>query len=394
MKARGTGRARPTWRGGGWGLGRGQSGQRGGSGPVLRGVGTGEAAEVHHAAARHAGREHRAADHPAPPLPALAQGAAATARRAGRVADLGELARAFGEGRGRGGEAGRPGRTGPREQRRREGNERQSGQQSLRRNQTAPQAGASYALTRVAGYSLAPQRRGLAVPGHQHGPQLLAPRLGVQRPLHHPGRLQLRLHPLHPYGRVLRGQLQGGGHLGPGQLAGALQPPQRQQRPVVGLQPAGGTRRLAALARQVQAHDRQVDEVGPRVGQVVGRVQGGALSEAVLTGLPVRADPVHRDRHQPGTEALVRAQAAQPVERTQHGVLHHVVHVEGPVQGAPDDVVDQRKVGGDELVLRPGVARAGRCHQRCRLLSTHVMSLSVPAVDDARYLGDRRAGSR
>ncbi len=223
----------------------------------------------------------------------------------------------------------------------------------------------------MTGYSLAPQRRRLTVPARQHRPQLLAPRLGVQGALDHPRRLQLRLHPLHPDRRVLRGQLQRRGHLRPGQLPGALQPPQRQQPPVLGLQPARRPSRLTALARQVQAYDGQVDEVRTRVGHVPGRLQG-ALAEAALPGLPVRPHPVHRDGHQPGPEGLVRAQAAEPVEGPQHRVLHHVVHVAGAAQGPPDDVVDEREVRADELVLRAGIARAGRCHQRCGVLSSHV----------------------
>lgn len=30
-------------------------------------------------------------------------------------------------------------------------------------------------------------------------------------------------------------------------------------------------------------------------------------------------------------------------------------------------------MGADELVLRAGVARASRCHERCGVLSSHVM---------------------
>ncbi len=125
------------------------------------------------------------------------------------------------------------------------------------------------------------------------------------------------------------------------------------------------------LAFELEPQDGQVHEVGAGVGQLPGGLES-ALAGGAVPGLPVRPHPVHGDGDQPGPETLVRPQGAQPVERPQHRVLHHVVHVDGAVQGAPDDVVDERQVGADQLVLRAGIARAGGCHQRCRVLCSHV----------------------
>lgn len=73
---------------------------------------------------------------------------------------------------------------------------------------------------------------------------------------------------------MLAGQVQGGGQFLPGELAGGLQPPEREQVAVAVVQPAGGLGDLLALPGQAQPQDREPDEVGPGVGDLAGPLQG------------------------------------------------------------------------------------------------------------------------
>lgn len=207
------------------------------------------------------------------------------------------------------------------------------------------------AFAGVAGQPLAPQGGGDAVPAGGDVLQQHARRFGRQRAHHDPRRLQLGLHPLHPYGGVLRGEFESGGDLGAGQMPGGLQPPQRKQGAVVLVQPARRLRDLTALAGQAELQDRQLDEVRPGIRQVVRGVQPVRRYRTRLPLTPVRAYLVHGYRHQPGTETLRVAQFGQAPEHPQHRLLHHVVHVRMTVQRASDDVVQQRQVRRDELVL-------------------------------------------
>jgi hypothetical protein len=142
------------------------------------------------------------------------------------------------------------------------------------------------------------------------------------------------------------------GHLGPGQPPGRLQPPQRQQFAVRLVQPAGGLGQVPPLVGQVQPGDGEVDEVGARVGDVVGQVARPLLGPVPVAHLP------HRDDHQPGPETGRIAQSGQPVQGTHHGVLHHVVHVRVAVHGPADDVVDERQVTGGQGGKRAAVTVA------------------------------------
>ena len=84
-----------------------------------------------------------------------------------------------------------------------------------------------------------------------------------------------------PHAGVGRRQRQRLGQVGPAQLAGGLQPPQRQQSPVVRLQPASGARGLLALAGELKLHEGQIHEVGARIGEFLGLLhvtRGGLTS--------------------------------------------------------------------------------------------------------------------
>lgn len=149
---------------------------------------------------------------------------------------------------------------------------------------------------------------------------------------------------------MLRCQLHRCRQLAAGQLAGDLQPPQRQQLPVVLVQPAGGLRDLLPLSLQVQPQDGEVDEVRPGVGPVPFLVQHGQGGAAPVPGAV--AHLAHGYRHQPGAEAVRVAEAVQAVDGAQHGLLHDIVHVQVAVERPADDVVDQRQIRGHQLVQR------------------------------------------
>ncbi|GAB3968916.1 hypothetical protein GCM10029978_039240 [Actinoallomurus acanthiterrae] len=175
------------------------------------------------------------------------------------------------------------------------------------------------------------------------------------------GRLQLRLHPLYADGGVRGRQVERRGELSPRELAGGFEPPQRQEFPVFRAEPAGGLGDLPALPRQAEPQDGQVREVGARVGDVVHSVQAaGGRGPAPA---PVVADLTHRDRDEPGAEAVRIAEPFQAVDDAQHRLLDDVVHVRVPVQRAPDDVVDQRQVTGDQPVQR-SLVTVPRRHDR------------------------------
>jgi hypothetical protein len=254
---------------------------------------------------------------------------------------------------------------------------------------STPQARAADTVAGVPGYSLAPQRRWPAVPGGEDTTQFRARRARVEGTYHHAGRLQLRLHPLHLDRGVLRRQFQGLGDLGPGQFAGAFQPPQREHATIVGFEPAGRQRGLPTLAGKLEPRHGQVHEVGAGVREFL-RLLHGARSEPPVP--PVRPDLVHRDRHEPGAEARRCAQAVQAVQGAEHGVLHDVVDIDGAVQSTPDYVVDQGEKRADQGLLSRRVARSGGSHQCRRLhrvLSPHE---NFPVLDSercCRCLGDR-----
>ncbi len=160
----------------------------------------------------------------------------------------------------------------------------QPGEQPLGGDQPLPLPRAVRALAGVAGYPLAPEWARYLVPARREFRQLRAAGRVGERPDHHPGRLQLVLHPLHPDRRVLRRQLHRRRELGPAELARRLLPPQREQVTVVLVQPAGRLRRLAALTGQAEPQDGQPHEVRTGVGRLVHLRLGGLLG---LLGLAV-----------------------------------------------------------------------------------------------------------
>ncbi len=230
--------------------------------------------------------------------------------------------------------------------------------------------GTRQALPRVPGYPLTPQCGRNPVPPLHQRPQLPAPRLRRQRPGDHPCGLQLALHPLHPHRGVLHRQLHGGGHLRPGQLARGLQPPQRQQRPVVLVQPSGRLGHLLPLTGKPEPRDRHIHEVGRRIREIHRIVQPAALDRTLLLP-PVGAHLVHRHGHQPRAETVPLTQTADALQHPQHGLLHDVIDIGMTVKRPADDVVHQRQIPGDQIVLCPLIPLLRSCDGRSAGYSVH-----------------------
>ncbi|CAD5960157.1 protein of unknown function [Streptomyces sp. KY75] len=256
-------------------------------------------------------------------------------------------------------------------------------QQPLRRYE--PRAGrrAGGAAAYVAGYALAPQGRGHLVPVGDQVVQGGAAGFGGEGPDDRAPDVELVLDPLDAYGGVLGREAEGVRQLGPGELPRRLQPPQREHIALRLVEPAGRLGGLAPLAGELQAQDGQVDEVGGRVGRLVGLLQrGGAVAEDG----PAGADLVHGDGHQPGPEPGGIAQRGEAGERAEHGLLHHVVHVRVAVEGAAHDVVDERQVEGGEPLpgrLVPVPGRDDQCGDVHAVHAVHHVLTSSGRAEDA-----------
>ena len=237
--------------------------------------------------------------------------------------------------------------------------EDQPGQQPLSGNQATLVRAAVRAVPHVPGDPLAPQRaRGLVPAGDGHR-QACAPRVRAQRTHHQAGRGELLLHPGDAHRDMAGRQAERGNQVAAVKLAGRFQPPQRKQFPVTGIEPAGRLRGLGALARQPEPHDRQLHEVGCRIGHLVAELGHGRG----LPGPVVLAHLPDRDRDQPGPERCRIAQAAEAAHRAKHGLLHHVVDVGVAAQRPADDVVDQRQVAGQQAVESAGVSSLSGDHR-------------------------------
>jgi hypothetical protein len=190
------------------------------------------------------------------------------------------------------------------------------------------------------------------VPVRCGGRQSMAPRDRLQGPDHDTGGGELLLHPGDTHRDVARRQAKGGGHLAAVKLATRLKPPQRQQFAVGGVEPAGRLRGFLTLARQAEPQQGQVHEVGPRVGHL----RAEAIQRRGLPGLAVIAQLTDGDSDQPGPERAGIAQVPHAAHDPQHGLLHDIIHIGVPVQGPPDNVVNQRQVLRQQVVQRPLVA--------------------------------------
>ncbi|KOU22551.1 hypothetical protein ADK51_20045 [Streptomyces sp. WM6368] len=218
------------------------------------------------------------------------------------------------------------------------------------------------------GEALAPERGGGAVPAVGEFFEVRAAWSVGEGADDGAGGFEAFLHALDAYGGVLRGEFHRLGDVGSAELSGRLQPPQGQQGAVVLVHPAGGLGHLGPLPGQAQVQDREVDEVGARVGvrlvraaAVVDGLAGGACGP---DGAPVVAYPIGGDGDEPGPEPLRFAQRFEVGERADEGVLDDVVDVGVPAaQGASGDVVDQGQVVGDQAVPCPGVAPLGIADQ-------------------------------
>jgi hypothetical protein len=137
---------------------------------------------------------------------------------------------------------------------------------------------------------------------------------------------------------------------------------------VLGVEPASRLGDLATLTRQAEPENRQVHEVGARVGRLVGQVR----HESRLPVPPPFADLTHGDRHQPRTEAPRVPEIGEVVDDPQHGLLDDVVDIGMALESPPDDVVDERQPARDQGVQRLLVAGHRRSHgRRTWLLRAH-----------------------
>lgn len=200
---------------------------------------------------------------------------------------------------------------------------------------------AAGAASDVPGDALAPHRVGPPAPTGGDPAQVGAG--GVEGADDAPRGLQTGLHPLDAHGGVLPADADGGGELAPGEFARDLQPPQRQQLAVLAVEPADRFRDLFPLALQLQPQYGQLGEVGGALGGAVVELVGGAAAR------PVPYLP-HRDRDQPGAEAVRIAQRVEVVDGAQHGLLHDVVDIGVAVEGPADDVVDEGQPALDQFV--------------------------------------------
>ncbi|GIH18807.1 hypothetical protein Raf01_69790 [Rugosimonospora africana] len=166
------------------------------------------------------------------------------------------------------------------------------------------------------------------------------------------------------HGGVRHAQAECAGDLGTGERASDLLAPQREYPLAVGAEQPARLDHLPALAEQAQPHNG-------RLGEVVDRARG--LRVGVQRALPDQRGAPHpaevvdlavRDGDEPGTEPLRLAQAGQPLDGVQHGLLYHVVGVRVTVQRSADDVVHQRQVPGEQVGQRLVVTGPRRPDER------------------------------
>ncbi len=219
--------------------------------------------------------------------------------------------------------------------------------------------------------------------------QLRAGRPRGEHPDHRPGHVELLLEPLDAHGRVLARQAERLAHLSPLQLPGLLQPPQRQQFPLVLVQPARRLRHLPPVAVELQPQHGEGREVGRGIGELGGQFDGfAALPVLCAAPYPVPYLP-HGDGHHPRS---VRRGVLQPVQAAHHAqqrLLYDVVDVLAPAQRTADDVVDQRQGLRHQPLDGPRIARTGGGHQPgagiAPVVCTHEPSLPRPASAGHSY---------
>ena len=187
--------------------------------------------------------------------------------------------------------------------------------------------------------------------------------VSIQQRIHEddlPAHLQLLPHPLDPYARVRHTRPEGGGDLRTGELAGHLEPPQRERRAFAFAHPLSRVPDLPALPGQLHPEHRRAFHLGAGVRAARRRLQRHRAAGREVLPRQVAADLAHRDGRQPRPEAARRPQGRQLPQGTHHDVLHDVV--DGRVVGhrLADQVVDHRQVAMSQLVdRRPVTAPCG-----------------------------------
>ncbi len=249
------------------------------------------------------------------------------------------------------------------------------------RNPSCRRRHADRAVAGVPRDPLAPHRCTETVPADDGLVQLRTARVGLQRGDDRAAQFQLLAHALQAYSDVGDSEPRRGGDVVTAQRAGAFLPPQRQQHPMVRVEPPAGFDDLTALVRHMQTQDRHVLRFGAGVRYLECLVDDrGPAGEGALP-VPVGIDLAERDRHQPGPEALRGTQGRQVAHHAQQGFLDDVVDVGMSAQRSPDDVVEQRQVRGDQLLARPIVTGLRRGNQP-RVVRIHEPHSNLPQGSD------------
>jgi hypothetical protein len=169
---------------------------------------------------------------------------------------------------------------------------------------------------------------------------------------------------VHAHGRVRTGQAERLGELAAAEPPALLQPPQRQQFPILRVEPARGLGHVAPLVGQAESQHRDTREVGSEVGGLARHVVRGRARDGAGRAAPVITRLPQRDRRQPGPVGGRVLELGEPSHDPQHRVPHDVVDVRVAAQSPADDVVHQRQRGGDQRVERLPIPLAGGGDQR------------------------------
>jgi hypothetical protein len=216
--------------------------------------------------------------------------------------------------------------------------------------------------------------------------QVGATRPGLRRGHDFTAHIELLPHPLDPDAGMRDAGAERRRDVATAHLPRALQQPQREQHPVVRVQPSTDPGHLAALGGQLQLQHGRAFGIRRRVGHADRLVQHGDSAIPRRSAMQVSAYLVYGDGRQPGPEALRPAQRRQLADGPEHDVLDDVVDVRVTVQRPPHDAVDQRQAAGDEFLEGTPVAVPGRGHEARldRATKSHLTSPSSSERSPAR----------
>nr|BFE74068.1 hypothetical protein GCM10020092_073690 [Actinoplanes digitatis] len=150
------------------------------------------------------------------------------------------------------------------------------------------------------------------------------------------------------------------GRVRAGQFADRLQRPEGVDGPLARAHPPGRVPDLPALRGQTRPQQRRAFHLGGGVGSADGRVERHRPPLGPVAPRPVGGDLPEGRCGEPGPEARGVAQAGQPLEGTQHDVLHDVVDIRITGHGLPHEAVDERQLEPGQLAHRAAAAGARR----------------------------------